>query len=109
MTLSTKPAVHNLSQRRRRVGPFTKIGEDRTYSSGDMLADGQTDRQTNRHAHRSTPPPPRGQSKYAAYYAVYRSCRLPSDYGTLFVRRSVQGGFTVTTRDKSSCQLATVA
>ena len=42
-----KPEVHNVSQRRQRTEPRprvtrTKIGEDRTCSSGDMLADRQT-------------------------------------------------------------------
>jgi len=43
-----------------------KIGEDRTCSSEDMIADRQThthtDRQTDMHAHHNTPLPYRGRS-----------------------------------------------
>jgi len=32
-----------------------KIGEDQTCSSGDMIADKHTHRQTNKHAHHNAP------------------------------------------------------
>jgi len=40
------------------------FGEDRTCSSEEMIADRQTHRQTDRHAHHNTPRAYRGQSKY---------------------------------------------
>ena len=65
-----KPEVHNVSlhhQRRNKPWPYltsTKIGEDRTCSSGDMLVNRQTHRHTDRQtdAHHNTPPSYRGRS-----------------------------------------------
>jgi len=61
ITSSTKPEVHNVSQRhQRRTEPRPLIKRthktfvDWTWSFGDMLVDRQTDRQTDRHADRKT-------------------------------------------------------
>ena len=63
MTSSIKPEVHNVSQHARGgssheywLYTFKKFGEDRTCSSGDMLAERQTDRQTDRRGHYNTSP-----------------------------------------------------
>ena len=53
MTLPIRTDMHNVLQGRRRTGPrpsvtCKKFVEDRRCSSEDMLADGQTDRQTHR-------------------------------------------------------------
>jgi len=45
--LSTKPEVHNVSQRRRRKTEMHKIGKDRAHGSGDIFADRQTDIHTD--------------------------------------------------------------
>jgi len=53
VTSSTKPEVHNVSQRRQRRtepghrGSAQKNREDRSSGSRDMFADRQTHRQTN--------------------------------------------------------------
>jgi len=44
MTSSVKPEVHNISLRRQM---HKKVGEDRTCSFEDMIADRQTHRQTD--------------------------------------------------------------
>jgi len=75
MTSSIKPETHSVPQRRQRtieLRPLvkcTKFGGDRTCSSGDMLADRQTDTRrqlthghTDRHAHHNTHAPCRGRS-----------------------------------------------
>jgi len=69
MTSSINPEVHKISLCRQRSEPrpwvtCTKIGEDRTSSSEDMIADRQTHShtQTDRHAHHNTPLPCRGRS-----------------------------------------------
>jgi len=60
MTSSIKPKELNISQRRqRRTEPRTYVTckqfrEDGTCSSGDMIADRQTDEQTDRHGHHNT-------------------------------------------------------
>ena len=52
---STKPEVHNVSQRRRRrtepspSATCKQFGKDRACGSGDILSDRQTDRQTDRY------------------------------------------------------------
>jgi len=50
MTSSTKPEVHNVSQRRQRTEPrpHRKSGEVRSGSFRDMRADRQTHRQTDK-------------------------------------------------------------
>ena len=58
-----------------------KIGEDQTCSSGDMIADKHTHRQTNKHAHHNAPigifwsifaPPLLGWSKNANILTKHR-------------------------------------
>jgi len=55
-----------------------KIGEDRTCSSGDMIADRQTHTQTERHAHHNTPLPYRGRSINSG---IVHSQERPQDFG----------------------------
>ena len=84
---SIKPEVHNALQRRqRRTESQTyvtcrKICEDRNSSSGDMFADRQTYKQTDRHGHHNTSPPLLGRTNnwcttLIAVYSVLEQLKL---------------------------------
>jgi len=66
-----------------------KFDEDRTFSSGDMLADRQTDRQTNEHGHHNMPLPYRRRSKQ------WRNILLTSNmYNIKYNGRRASGSIT---------------